>query len=767
MKRLLSALATAGFLLAVGATTAPATAAPADGGGRHPVKPAPATQVWATRQVSAEPGQQSPTWLRLDVEQLTPRVITADSPAAVTVSGKVVNIGDRKLTDIDFRLERGAALTKEDELRGALREPADAELVQPLFTSISKVLEPGQSQPFSFDVPLKGSTSNSLALETPGIYPILANVNGKPDYGGRARLAALSTLLPVLGVPGGEARPKPVAPAKVTALWPLVDRPRMVTAGVPGQSVLTDDDLAQSLALGGRLSGLLQAYENAVTSAPLASSLCLAIDPDLLQTVGAMSQGYQVRGRGTGKGQDEAELWLGQLRRLASGHCVIATPYADADLVSLSRAKLGDMTKLALSGASVVQQVLDVQPLPGVVWPQDGVVDQRTVADLTTAGVKSLVLDPSGLTDVTGTQPVRVDGSSPATAVRIDSLVSEALRGGTDQPQALGGVTTPSQSKAVSVQNALAVLVFRAGFQDAGQNVVIAPPRRWNAPAGEMNLFVETLKTLYASQYAAPAGLDALVATGLPGQHGKVSYPVETNSKEIPESITSDVASSWAAVQGMFEAMTPEDSNRTQPADLIHPLRLGLLRSVSSAWRGNEGAARAAVSTSRDEVEKLQSQVTVTEPNSPILLGSGDSPILVNIKNKLDVRVNVRLVMADTPGIRPKPLADQVLPANGDRLLPVPVSVLRSGRFSVNVQLTTPGGVHLGDTARVEVSSSAYGTITVVITASGAIALVLLSARRIYRRVKASREAESATPEMTSEVPEDVSDVAPEKSSTS
>jgi hypothetical protein len=59
-----------------------------------------------------------------------------------------------------------------------------------------------------------------------------------------------------------------------------------------------------------------------------------------------------------------------------------------------------------------------------------------------------------------------------------------------------------------------------------------------------------------------------------------------------------------------------------------------------------------------------------------------------------------------------------------------------------------------------EVSSSAYGTITIVITVTAAAALVLLSARRIYRRVRASRAP-------VIEVPEDASSVTPEKSSTS
>jgi hypothetical protein len=765
----LSTCAVAGILLATSAATA--TAAPTDGG-RLPVKPAPATQVWATRQASAQPGQQSPVWLRMDVEQLSPRVVTAGSPGTVKVSGKITNVGDRKISDIELRLERGKPLTTEDEVRGALREPAGAELVQPDFTPIADKLDRGQSMPFSLEVPLSGTGATSLEIDKPGIYPILANINGTPDNGGAARLAVLSTLLPVLAVPGGEGLPVPPTPAKVTLLWPLVDRPRLITAGAAGQSVLTDDELAASFSLGGRLYSLLKAYDYAVNSG-LGPSVCLAVDPDLLRTVLAMSQGYQVRGGGAGKGQVEAKLWLDQLRRLVEGRCVLALPYADADLVALSRAKLTDLGKLAVTGSSVIQQVLSVQAVPGVVWPEDGVLDQQTLTDLTAAGVRSVVLDQSSVTGAPGTQPVRlqgpegVQGAVPTTAVRIDSMVSDALRGGSDRSATLGGISTPTETKAVSVQNALAALSFRAGFQGSGQNVVIAPPRRWNAPLGEMTVLLETVKTLFNDQFAVPAAADTLVA-GLtpPEQVGAVSYPVEAGAKEIPPSVTAEVAGSWTTLQAIFGAMSQEDTSASQPADLVDPLRLELLRGVSGAWRGSELSAIAATDIGKEEIAKLLSQVTVIEPSSPILLGSGDSPIPVTISNRLDVRINVRILVEDKPGIKAKQSADIVLPARGDRLVRIPVEVLRSGRFSVNVQLTTPSGVALGDTVRLEVSSSAYGTITIVITCTAAAALVLLSARRIYRRVKASRATVGGADNQTA-VPEDASSVAPEKSSAS
>ena len=49
-------------------------------------------------------------------------------------------------------------------------------------------------------------TCPSLHIDRPGVYPVMVNVNGTPDYGAPARLDDARFLLPVLGVP-----PEPAA----------------------------------------------------------------------------------------------------------------------------------------------------------------------------------------------------------------------------------------------------------------------------------------------------------------------------------------------------------------------------------------------------------------------------------------------------------------------------------------------------------------------------------------------------------------------------
>ena len=52
--------------------------------------------------------------LTLELSQVTPRVVTATSPAAVTVVGTLRNTGDRPVSDLEVRLQRGDTLLKVD-----------------------------------------------------------------------------------------------------------------------------------------------------------------------------------------------------------------------------------------------------------------------------------------------------------------------------------------------------------------------------------------------------------------------------------------------------------------------------------------------------------------------------------------------------------------------------------------------------------------------------------------------------------------------------
>ena len=83
--------------------------------------------------------------LTLQLTQMTPRVVTADGPATVTVLGTLRNTGDRSVGELEIRLQRGDALRTDGDVRDALAGTGRMDTVAPEFTPLPGVLDPGPS----------------------------------------------------------------------------------------------------------------------------------------------------------------------------------------------------------------------------------------------------------------------------------------------------------------------------------------------------------------------------------------------------------------------------------------------------------------------------------------------------------------------------------------------------------------------------------------------------------------------------------------------
>jgi hypothetical protein len=156
---------------------------------------------------------------------------------------------------------------------------------------------------------------------------------------------------------------------------------------------------------------------------------------------------------------------------------------------------------------------------------------------------------------------------------------------------------------------------------------------------------------------------------------------------------------------------------------------------MSAAWRGRPEAAIAASTLAARRIADLRGTVRVLEPPSPYALGTSDAPLLVTIGNGLPFTVRVRLEIASTSGLRVAPIEMQQVPPLGRRQARVSAQVTRSGQFTVQAAVRSPDGQLLGPPSRLRVRSTAYGTITVWLTASAGILLVVLAVRRVRRRV--------------------------------
>ena len=142
----------------------------------------------APQAAAGEPG--SIPFLQVHIDGVTPDVVTTTSEPVVTVTGSVQNVGDRPVRDVMVRLEHAAAVKSSAGLRTNLGGENDQFEAVADFVTVSAELQRGQDVPFKLSVPLRSAEAPSLGIQQPGVYPLLVNANGTPDYGAPASAAS-------------------------------------------------------------------------------------------------------------------------------------------------------------------------------------------------------------------------------------------------------------------------------------------------------------------------------------------------------------------------------------------------------------------------------------------------------------------------------------------------------------------------------------------------------------------------------------------------
>lgn len=722
---------------------------------------------------AGEPG--GTPFIRVRIDQVTPDVVTTTSPPVVTVSGMVINVGDRPVRDVMVRLEHAGAITASAGLRTTLDGDTDRYEAAADFLTVAPELQRGQKVGFTLSAPLRALTKPSLGVEKPGIYPVLVNVNGTPDYGAPARLDNARFLLPVVGVPpdraddvGSAVAPDTSQPVGITMLWPLADRPRLAP-GVPGGTIpvrLVDDDLATSLATGGRLDILLSAAEVATShdvdpDGAVGRALCLAIDPDLLVTVNAMTAGYvvsnspdgpaQLPGTPThpGTGQATAAEWLNRLRALAHRTCVAPLPYAQTDLDALQRVNDPGLTATATtSGNSIVDKILDVSSVRGATLVPDAPLTGRAVKLLSTSeGTVAIAAADLSAAD---TQETAVDTaprrlSPQVTVAPFDPAVGAALAGAGSTPEvptyldpALT-VRLAHDSVTARRQDALGSIFWHAlRHDDTPRTQILVPPATWNLQADDAQVMLTALSTTIRSGLAVPRPLPAVVAdasspTGPPQDAGAYNSARGQFSDDVTSAIAGQVGRLW----GLTSALMTDDRTGLTGVQYTAPLREDMLRALSQSEPpdSRNGLAQERLAVVGKTINDLFGAVTIVNPGGSYTLATEHSPLPLALHNGLAVPIRVRVHVDAPPGMNVTDVGQIELPP-GYLPLRIPIEVNFTQRVAVDVTLRTADGLRLGESVRLSVHSNAYGKVLFAITLSAAAVLVLLAGRRLWHRFR-------------------------------
>lgn len=732
------------------------------------------------RAAAGEPGDTP--FVRVRIDQVTPDVVTTTSPPVVTVSGMVTNIGDRPVRDVMVRLEHAPAVADSAALRTSLDGSTDQYQPAADFLTVAPELQRGQQAGFTLSAPLRSLTKPSLGMEKPGIYPVLVNVNGTPDYGAPARLDNARFLLPVVGVPpdhaddvGSAVAPDTSKPVWITMLWPLADRPRL-SPGVPGGTIpvrLVDDDLATSLAAGGRLDILLSAAEVATShdvdpDGAVSHALCLAVDPDLLVTVNAMTGGYvvsnspdgpaQLPGTPThpGTGQAAAAEWLNRLRTLAHHTCVAPLPYAQADLDALQRVNDPGLSATATTSVGdIVDRILDVPSTRGVTLLPDGPLTNRAVG-LLSANDSTVAIAAGNLSaqDQNTDAPAAVDTAptrlSPQVVVApFDPAVGAALAGAGNSPVAPTyldsslAVRLSHDSDTARRQDALGSIFWHALQHDAAPRTqLLVPPATWSLQADDAQVLLTALATTIRSGLAVPRPLPAVIAEA--NQPGKApAEPAQqagfdgSGRGRIGDDVTGIIAGQVSRLWGLTSALTTDERTGLTGVQYTAPLREDMLRALSQSQPPDtrNGLAQERLAVVGKTINDLFGAVTIVNPGGSYTLATEHSPLPLALHNGLAVPIRVRLQVDAPPGMRVTDVGQIELPP-GYLPLRVPIEVNFTQRVAVDVTLRTPDGMRLGDPVRLSVHSNAYGKVLFAITLSAAAVLVLLAGRRLWHRFR-------------------------------
>jgi hypothetical protein len=769
--------------LIAGALTvaAPAAAATPGGLGDSPV-------------VAAAPGDDATDPerpVRIDVGRFDPRTVTPG--AVVTVTGTLTNTGPTTITDIGVRLQRGDVLTTRAELAALTEDPDPATSVLPAFHQVDGALPAGGELPFSYTI-----DSAQLRMDRDGVYPVLINVNGTVDGSDQRRVGELSSFVVQQPV-------EPTTRTTVAWLWPLGERSHRNASGG-----FTDDELAASVASGGRLDRALDVVERLPRTLPPGGTtpvpdlpVTLAIDPALVEELEIMAAGpYGVGGvDGAGRGTDSARAFLDRLRSAASVHPVVALPYGDVDADALTTAGLSDVLTRSLpgtaagtaedppgdgaqngaaatsssaaatgstapqdggepatgAGAEILADALDIEPRTDLAWPAGRSLLPATLTTLEDGGVQHVVLGSGALT--AGDAAVGLDGRStgPHTTVgtptgRLDALVADDTLS-----EVVGSAERAPGGARMAEQRYLAELAVLDLQAPAGteQTVLVAPPREIEAgPDGAGAMMADTAGGLLWLRPGALEGLEA--APVFPA--GDLVHPGDIhpgnihpgNDERLDQAGMADVVASASAREDLAGAVVGDAGAALRKYDA------GTARAVSVAWWSDPAGFHDTARNLRTTLDRLRGRVTLLAPaDGTYSLASSDAPLVLTVRNDLPFAVSVLLDVRvrGNRGLSIGDIGAQTLAPGERTTLQVPTEVQQSGGFAVTAVLTTPGGGPLGDRVQMQVNSTAYGPISLLITIGAGALLGLLFLRRLVRFVLRRRRG-AADAEATGPAPE-------------
>ena len=619
-------------------------------------------------------------------------------------------------------------------------------------TVFPDAMAPGDTVTEDIDIAVGLEDEATLAIDSPGIYPVMLSLTGTLD-GEPVALSDDRFLLTVTDA-DGQLPELDESRTPSTLVYPITAQTNIAPGEVGDSSlVLNDESLAEQLADGGRLDRLVDIYEDH----NLKDGACVAIDPALLDTVDRMSDGYNVAAKQPpivqerkrlrdswfnnddydegvpGTGAADAKRWVERVSQL---DCLIAMPWANTDPNAVARVKNSWLNVEATErGKETIRAITGKDVASDLIISASGYTNTKTalpflVADNTGWDGEAATFDANqaALLAQTGTRPQTTAYTDPW--LRYDF--------------------TTDSVHARDLTAASAIFLHQERMSDSGEGTDDSPnilklPNYLEPSTAEAVLdAVDKLPELRPITDVDMRTTDQ--EPGLPMDSTgvqAVSDPAAFTDPEIQR-----IAQQARYTDELTLMMENSESIAMTRYGFTLPLRRDLLTALSMTNRNSMRSHNEAVSTANHRLQEdnvvlrtLRDAVNLIPPGNVYTRTSDSSPLLVVAENGLPLPVRAKLEYDSIDAVRLNTSEEIVIPAQGSITVSLTASMPeRQERTNISMWLATEDGATISEPANIAVQTR--GGIVNIYGAAIACALIFVFAVvvRISRKKKRGRQ---------------------------
>ncbi|HEX5996379.1 MAG TPA: DUF6049 family protein [Jiangellales bacterium] len=615
------------------------------------------------------PGPAGPDSPSVDIDITTFEPATPQPGDRLVIEGTVTNVTEAALVNVQALLRHNLnPISSRADLEFVDTDPRLMWGSRPghVFAEVSRSLAAGESAAFRLEARLETACPPAtpgelpcVQIQHPGVYVFGVDIReGNPNVPG-ARVDA-GTTLTLLPWHIGAAEHS----VKVALLWPVSAAPALQADGKLGEI-----DANAMLGPGGWLNTLLDA--------PGDAPVTWVVNPDVLDTVGAIAAGDD-------QAANLAVDWLRTFESIANRSPTWLLPFAVPDVASFAPSEQADLAAAAVRLSTIAAQELPTGTRT-VAWPVSAAALERELASYRAAGLTTAVVPSDAVAGESGPWVDLPAGNGEISGLVVDTALSSTIAVAEDD--------VAMRQRWLS-ETAIAVLEHSAGEPAP---LVVSPPLSWQPSHQAAARLIEVWMS---APWVEPVAVDQIGSQRAPGTLVSAAAPTSE-----PDSPTADAAAELLADVSQYETLLAEPSDGEDFGAVT-------VRAASATWRADPDAGRHFVAASTAAVRDLLAQVSA-QVAPTVTLSSNTGAFPVNVVNHLDVPVTVRLDLesANPQRMAVEPITAQRIEPGETDILRVTAEAVANGKVRVDLQLATVDGTPLGRATHTVVNATDYGVI--------------------------------------------------------